>query len=386
VWQNIQRFPFYLLEKGLHYTMVDANAIIRKIMVCGTMKGTVPQEEVKDDEQITNEELVLNNRIATAHSYIHVDDMTDEEVGRSWYTNDDINRFRRAEKAARQLRKERIQRMSVQRKADAAVSYSDREDISTTSESSISSDKKVKWGMKGENKEDDSSELTDLTPKIQNGAAMVSDQKEYNQKLVDMKQDNNSSTNQQEIAKEASITSEGEIQEEEVNMAQIEAREKLKIDFGMEINQKIEEFKEEEKIASELDLDPIVEMGSVSSDECTREEDVGINPVQSNSSGTNFSFPSYPASYTEPSLGWDNYQLRLSQDFYHSDHKSSDLVDLRKEYQEFRTKLRKLVKSFQKYQTTMGQMEKARSTVSLMHILGACIIPLTKNPHFFVSF
>ena len=83
---------------------------------------------------------------AKTRDHIHVDDMTDEEIHSAWYTMEDIKKFKKEKKLARQLRKRRIQRQrqnGVQTEDDS--SYSSCSSTSTTS-SSVSQ-KRVSWGI-----------------------------------------------------------------------------------------------------------------------------------------------------------------------------------------------------------------------------------------------
>lgn len=76
--------------------------------------------------------------MAKLRDHIHVDDMTDEEIHQTWYTQEDIRQFKKDRKIARQMRKRQIQ---LQRQRSDS-SYS-----STSTTSSSTSEKRVSWGM-----------------------------------------------------------------------------------------------------------------------------------------------------------------------------------------------------------------------------------------------
>lgn len=87
-------------------------------------------------------------KVAKTHDHLHVDDMTDDEIAETWYTTEDIKKFRKQKakdkKVARRLRKQRIQQERQHREDD--MSSSDASSVSTA-ETADDSSKRVTWGM-----------------------------------------------------------------------------------------------------------------------------------------------------------------------------------------------------------------------------------------------
>ncbi|CAJ1947907.1 unnamed protein product [Cylindrotheca closterium] len=89
--------------------------------------------------------------VSKTHEYIHVDEMTDDEIAESWYTNEDIKKFRKQKKEERRMRKRLIQMERLQRN-EGTDEFSDGESSTYTSESDSDSYKKaVSWGNSFQN-------------------------------------------------------------------------------------------------------------------------------------------------------------------------------------------------------------------------------------------
>ena len=84
---------------------------------------------------------------ARTMDHIHVDDMTDEEIHRTWYTKDDIMKFKKEKKLARQLRKRRIQKQRQNGTYNKEDDSSCSSCSSTSTTSSSASQKRVSWGI-----------------------------------------------------------------------------------------------------------------------------------------------------------------------------------------------------------------------------------------------
>mmetsp|Transcript_17802 Transcript_17802/g.43958 ORF Transcript_17802/g.43958 Transcript_17802/m.43958 type:complete len:698 (-) Transcript_17802:1990-4083(-) len=83
--------------------------------------------------------------VSKTHEYIHVDDMTDDEIAESWYTNDDIKKFRKQKKEERRMRKRLIQMERMEREGTDEISDGDS-DYTSESDCDSFSRKAVKWG------------------------------------------------------------------------------------------------------------------------------------------------------------------------------------------------------------------------------------------------
>lgn len=105
--------------------------------------------------------------VAKTHEYIHVDNMTDDEIAEAWYTTEDIKNFRKQKKEERRMRKKRIQMERMMRK-DGVDGYSDGESVYTSESDSDSYKKAVSWGNSFQNNSDSEASDSDVSDHEEN--------------------------------------------------------------------------------------------------------------------------------------------------------------------------------------------------------------------------
>ncbi|KAL3941121.1 MAG: hypothetical protein SGBAC_004460 [Bacillariaceae sp.] len=127
------------------------------------------REQTKKRSSSSNKKRSHKNRkeVAKTHEYIHVDNMTDNEIAESWYTTEDIKNFRRQKKEERRMRKKRIQMERMMRK-DGVQEYSDGESVYTSESDSDSYKKAVSWGNSFQNNSDSEASGSDVSDHEEN--------------------------------------------------------------------------------------------------------------------------------------------------------------------------------------------------------------------------
>jgi hypothetical protein len=340
-----------------------------------------------------------HHKVAKTHDHLHVDDMTDDEISQSWYTKEDIRKFRKEKakdkKAERRQRKERIQQ---EREPREDVSDSTSGSTAETAESADSS-KRVTWGM---------------VERMQVSAMTNPEETIVFTKPEAIRMDNQTTNRSSNTGIQFRVLKAS--QRDPIEQDRIEAIQETFYQSGLLFrgeSNRAERYvpsRNEEETRQTDELDEIFDLLDVYSTDTEEEEkDDGVEeesedpipddeiaaPPLSNtivsqqletmeerSPPTNevaaplptsqriatgpvsFNFPTYPAAYNQPAEENDYFKVRL-EEVYEERQKSPELVDLARDYQDFRRKLHNLVKSVKKYHAAMKQMEQARSMVSV---------------------
>jgi len=400
-------------EQSQHSVDTNITSFLQNIMTCGDMQESGEQVEVKYDGntdhilQITREGSGIppKSQVSKEHAHIHVYDMTDEEVERTWYTNADIHRFRKEKRAehaekrkeVRQLRKNRLQQTARQTKyydqddnsaisdasADDSVYSTASEETAPRSNKSVTFGKvelaaqdnkkpsentssknyqfqQQKWDQHIEEKKDDDSEMAVINLSHEKSTA------------AGMK-NNESSGLGDECKEERSSGAGDECKEEDAKVVpDVVTPDPI---FEMCLDEEDPIFDDLEElpgkgessrcVGQENDKDEVKTMpqkqrDGIVSESMTKPSHPTV-PVAPAGSSATFSFPSFPAPYNEPSSSKNYYQTRMNQEFDYTGHRSEDLIGLKQEYQAIRAKLHLLIKNFKKYQGAITKMEEARA-------------------------
>lgn len=390
-----------------------------------------------------------HHKVAKTHDHLHVDDMTDDEISQSWYTKEDIRKFRKEKakdkKAERRLRKQRIQQERQQREN---TSDGDSSSVSTA-ETEPDSSKRVTWGMVERlqvssmanheetivftnpairmDNQDQTTNRSSTSTGVQFRVLKASQRDPFEQGRIEAiqetfyqsgllfrgesnraeryspsrqcgddffeeekKQDDtqtlapsNSSTMTMLFPEECEDKNEETRQTNELDeifdlldVYSTDTEEEEEKDDDEEEETLDKEEEDEDPIPNDEIAAPPQSNTIVSQQLGTMEEkspptnEVVAAPLPSTSpqiatGPVSFYFPKYPAAYNQPAEENDYFEVRL-EEVYEERQRSPELVDLARDYQDFRRKLHNLVKSVKKYHAAMKQMEQARSMVSVM--------------------